>query len=124
MERDGKACSIIKQLIRPDLQDVAKREMTSKELWDAIAAKYSRASMQESGTILRSLITRKYVDGESMTAHTRFFREQRLLLSNTDFYPHNKVMVCYLLESLPSSWNPTKQSVIATPARQPRLRLR
>ena len=113
-KEDGKAVATILSLMREDLRSIITSGMTSKSLWDAIEARYGKQSATESGNTFRSLISKKYEDGESMTAHIQFLRNANLQLTKTTLHMTDNQMMHFLLESLPSSWESMRMSLRAS----------
>ena len=102
-EKDEKARATLLNAIRKDLRSIAVKGMTAKELWDALEVKYGKQSLSDSEFTFHSMISKRYQDGESMTAHVTFLRNSNLQLTNTDFHQTDKLMVYHLLKSLPAA---------------------
>jgi transposase InsO family protein len=110
-EKNEKAKATILTSIRKDLRSIATKEMTAKELWDALEMKYGKQSLTDSRFTFHSMISKKYQDGESMTAHVNFLRDSNLQLTNTAFHQTDEVMAYHLLNSLPASWEPVRMTL-------------
>lgn len=110
-EKDEKARATLLNSIRKDLRSIAVKGMTAKELWDALEVKYGKQSLTDSEFTFHSMISKRYQDGESMTAHVTFLRNSNLQLTNTDFHQTDKLMVYHLLKSLPATWEPVRMTI-------------
>jgi hypothetical protein len=110
-EKDEKARATLLTSIRKDLRSIATKGMTARELWDALEVKYGKQSLTDSEFTFDSMISKRYQDGESMTAHVNFLRNSNLQLTKTDFHQTDKLMMYYLLKSLPSTWEPVRMTL-------------
>jgi transposase InsO family protein len=110
-EKDEKAKATIIFAMRKDLRDIVTTTMTSKELWDAIKKKFDKQSLSDAEHTFNTMLSTRYTDGESMTAHINVFRDSNLRLKNTEFHQGNAALVFFLLKSLPSTWEPVKMTI-------------
>jgi hypothetical protein len=122
-EKDEKAKATIIFAIRKDLRDVVTTEMTSKELWDAIKKKFGKQSLTDAEHTFNTMLSARYTDGESMTAHINLFRDSNLRLKGTEFHQGNAALVFFLLKSLPSTWEPVKMTIRTNSINTTRVRL-
>jgi transposase InsO family protein len=110
-EKDEKAKATIIFAMRKDLRDIVATDMTSKQLWEAIRNKFSKQSLTDAEHTFNTMLSTRYTDGESMTAHINVFRDSNLRLKNTEFHQGDAALVFFLLKSLPSTWEPVKMTI-------------
>ena len=112
-QKNAQTRAALKTCIREDLQYVITPNMSAKQAWDAVVSAYKKQTVTGNTAIVTAIMNKTYKDGEDLSAHIGWMRQQNNFLLNTKLHIPDEILAARLLASLPPtpSWQPLAMTI-------------
>jgi transposase InsO family protein len=112
-QKNAQTRAALKTCIREDLQYVITPDMSAKQAWDAVVSAYKKQTVTGNTAIVTAIMNKTYKDGEDLSAHIGWMRQQNNFLLNTKLHIPDEILAARLLASLPPnpSWQPLAMTI-------------
>jgi gag-polypeptide of LTR copia-type len=112
-QKNAQTRAALKTCIREDLQYVITPNMSAKQAWDEVVFAYKKQTVTGNTAIVTAIMNKTYKDGEDLSAHIGWMRQQNNFLLNTKLHIPDEILAARLLASLPPtpSWQPLAMTI-------------